>query len=306
MAPTTMRAGYSGVLIPGSAITGTRQPGPARHLIVAVYVAEPPGRQVLTALRASLGDRRAAADAVRDAFGLCAVAVRRAIDKHRHRKRVRPARRPEDVAGEPPDRPARRAVRPAAAVDPPRRDPHPARRRIHPVQRCPDLRRRLPRSRPPRQPYRLARLAQPRRRRPRPAAAIHRRARAAARLARLPARRHRRRDRALDEIRQLAAAQPAAHHLPADPPIRTQPRPAGHDQQAEPPAARTQHLVVPALPPRRPRHPAPPPHPARPDPRLVTRNGRHRRHHLGQPDHAASLSHATASTSPHRQRGPAR
>jgi hypothetical protein len=43
MAPTTMRAGYSGVLIPGSAITGTRQPGPARHLIVAVYVAEPPG-----------------------------------------------------------------------------------------------------------------------------------------------------------------------------------------------------------------------------------------------------------------------
>jgi hypothetical protein len=66
MAPTTMRAGYSGVLIPGSAITGTRQPGPARHLIVA----EPPGRQVLTALRVSLGDRRAAADAVRDAFGL--------------------------------------------------------------------------------------------------------------------------------------------------------------------------------------------------------------------------------------------
>jgi hypothetical protein len=55
MAPTTMRAGYSGVLIPGSAITGTRQPGPARHLIVAVYVAEPPGRQVLTVLRASLG-----------------------------------------------------------------------------------------------------------------------------------------------------------------------------------------------------------------------------------------------------------
>lgn len=102
MAPTTMRAGYSGVLIPGSAITGTRQPGPARHLIVAVYVAEPPGRQVLTALRASLGDRRAAADAVRDAFGLCAVAVRRAIDKHRRRKRVRPARCPEDVAGEPP------------------------------------------------------------------------------------------------------------------------------------------------------------------------------------------------------------
>jgi hypothetical protein len=78
------------------------------------------------------------------------------------------------------------------------------------------------------------------------------------------------------------------YHLPADPPIRIQPGPAGHDQRAEPAAARTQHPVVPALPPRRPRHPAPRPHPARPDPRLVTPDGRHRRHHLRQPDHAAS------------------
>ena len=115
-----------------------------------------------------------------------------------------------------------------AAVDPPGRDPHPARRRIQPVQRLADLRRRLPRSRRPRQPHRLARLAQPRRRRPRRAAAVHRRARAAARPARLSARRHQRPDRALDEIRQLAAAQPAAHHIPADPPIRIQPGPVGH------------------------------------------------------------------------------
>ena len=89
---------------------------------------------------------------------------------------------------------------PVAAVDPPRRGPHPARRRIQPVQHRPDLRRRLPRSRHPRQPHRLARLAQPRHRRSRSTAAIHHRDRAAAQLARLPARRHRRRDRALDEI----------------------------------------------------------------------------------------------------------
>jgi hypothetical protein len=62
--------------------------------------------------------------------------------------------------------------------------------------------------------------------------------------------------------------------------------PAGPGQQAEPATARTQHPVVPALPPRRPRHPAPRPHPPRPDPRLVTRHGRHRGH-LGQPDHFA-------------------
>jgi hypothetical protein len=47
------------------------------------------------------------------------------------------------------------------------------------------------------------------------------------------------------------------------------------------------HRVVPALPPRRPRHPAPRPHSARPDPGLVAGDGRHHRHHLGQPDHAA-------------------
>jgi len=90
--------------------------------------------------------------------------------------------------------------------------------------------------------------------------------------------------------RRLAAgdpAQPAGHHLPADPRIPIQPGPPSHDQQAKPPAARTQHRVVPALPPRRPRHPAPRPHPARPDPCLVTRDGRHRRHDLGQPDRAA-------------------
>jgi hypothetical protein len=56
--------------------------------------------------------------------------------------------------------------------------------------------------------------------------------------------------------------------------------PVDYDQRAEPAAARTQQPVVPALPPRRPRHLAPRPHPARPDPRLVTLDGRHRRHHL--------------------------
>ena len=133
----------------------------------------------------------------------------------------------------------------------------------------------------------LPRLAQPPRRRPRPAAALHRRDRAAARPARLPAPQHRRRHRALDETRQLAAAQPAPHHIPADPRIPIQPGPPGHDQQANPPAAPAQHRMVPALPPRRPRHPAPRPHPAGPDPGLVTGDGRHHRHHLGKPDHSA-------------------
>ena len=108
------------------------------------------------------------------------------------------------------------------------------------------------------------------RRRPRPAAAaVHHRDRAAARQARIPARRHRRPDRALDDIRQLAAAQRAAHYLPADSRLPIQPGPPGHDQPAKPLAARTQHRVVPAPPPRRPRHPAPRPYPARLDPRLV-------------------------------------
>jgi hypothetical protein len=86
---------------------------------------EPPGRQVLTTLRATLGDRRAAEDAVQEAFRLaavrwdmsagcppeakrgllCAVATRRATDEHRRRKRVRPAGYPEDVAGESPGTP---------------------------------------------------------------------------------------------------------------------------------------------------------------------------------------------------------
>jgi hypothetical protein len=116
------------------------------------------------------------------------------------------------------------------------------------------------------------------RRRPRPAAAVHHRDRAAARPARIPARRHRRPDRALDDIRQLAAAQRAAHYLPADSRLPIQPGPPGHGQPAKPPAARTQHRVVPAPPPRRPRHPAPRPYPARLDPRLVTGGGQHRRH----------------------------
>ena len=108
MAPTTMRAGYS-----QSSNTRLRHYGHA-----AAWTGTPP---VLTTLRATLGDRRAAEDAVREAFRLaalrwdmiagclpetkallCAVAIRRAIDEHRRRKRVRPAGCPEDVAGEPP------------------------------------------------------------------------------------------------------------------------------------------------------------------------------------------------------------
>src|SRR5205823_14279815 len=47
-------------------------------------------------------------------------------------------------------------------------------------------------------------------------------------------------DHALDETRQL----PAAHHIPADPRMPIQPSPPGRNQQAKPPAARTQHPAV--------------------------------------------------------------
>src|SRR6266704_1357741 len=123
MAPTTMRAGYS-----ESSNTRLRHYGHAAAWTGTSPISspstspEPPGRQVLTTLRASLADRRTAEDAVRNAFRLaavrwdmmtgcppetkrgwlCAVAIRRAIDEHRRRKRVRLAGRPEDVAGEPP------------------------------------------------------------------------------------------------------------------------------------------------------------------------------------------------------------
>src|SRR5215472_12102315 len=56
---------------------------------------------------------------------------------------------------------------------------------------------------------------------------------------------------------------------------------------AEPPAARTQRPVLPGEPTWRQRHLAPPPHPARADPRLVTPDGRHHRHHLGQQNNRA-------------------
>src|SRR5262249_35373248 len=80
----------------------------------------------------------------------------------------------------------------------------------------------------------------------------------------------------------LAPGQPAPHHLPADPQLRR--APPGRRQPAEPPAARTQRPVLPGEPPWRQRHLAPPPHPARADPRLVTPDGWHHRHHLGQQD----------------------
>jgi hypothetical protein len=120
MAPTTMRVGYSEssntrLCHYGHAAAWTGTP-PASSPSTSP---DPPGRQVLTTVRASLGDRRAAEDAVQEAFRLaaarwdmiagcppetkrgllCAVAIRRATDEHRRRKRVRPAGYPEDVAG---------------------------------------------------------------------------------------------------------------------------------------------------------------------------------------------------------------
>ncbi len=123
MAPATMRAGYS-----ESSNTRFRHYGHAAAWTGTPPASsppaspEPPDRQVLTTVRASLGDRRSAEGAVREAFRLaavrwdmmaccppetkrgllCAVAIRRAIDEHRRRKRVRPAGGPEDMAEEPP------------------------------------------------------------------------------------------------------------------------------------------------------------------------------------------------------------
>jgi len=74
MAPTTMRAGYSEssntrLRHYGNAAAWTGTP-PASSPSASP---EPRGRQVLTTLRASLGDRRAAEDAVREAFRLAAL-----------------------------------------------------------------------------------------------------------------------------------------------------------------------------------------------------------------------------------------
>src|SRR5439155_20814665 len=74
MAPATMRAGYS-----ESSNTRFRHYGHAAAWTGAPPASsppaspEPPDRQVLTTVRASLGDRRSAEGAVREAFRLAAV-----------------------------------------------------------------------------------------------------------------------------------------------------------------------------------------------------------------------------------------
>jgi hypothetical protein len=123
---------------------------------------------------------------------------------------------------------------------------------------------------PPRVP-RAAFPEQPRRRRPRPAAgAVHRRDRTAARPARLPAPGHQRPDHALDEPRQP----PAAHHIPADPRMPIQPNPPDRDQQAKPPAARTQHPAVSQTTLPRARRPPQPRHMSADRPANSARHGR--------------------------------
>jgi len=74
MAPTTMRTGYSESSNTRlrhyghtAAWTGTPPTSPPSTS------PKPPGRQVLTTLRASLGDRRTAEDAVRNTFRLAAM-----------------------------------------------------------------------------------------------------------------------------------------------------------------------------------------------------------------------------------------
>lgn len=118
-----------------------------------------------------------------------------------------------------------------------------------------------------RRTHRLTRMALSRSRRRRATAAIHHRDRDAPRTPGLPATRRWRRDRTLDEARQLASTQPPAQDLPADQRARIDPPSAG--QPADMGPARSQCHVVQHQPPRRQRRAAPPPHPARADPRLV-------------------------------------
>ena len=76
MAPATMRAGYS-----ESSNTRFRHYGRTAAWTGTPLASSPPaspelpGRQVLTTVRASLGDRRAAGDAVRGGFQACRRAV---------------------------------------------------------------------------------------------------------------------------------------------------------------------------------------------------------------------------------------
>jgi hypothetical protein len=182
--------------------------------------------------------------------------------------------------------PARRLARPVAPVDPPRPGPHPARLRSQPRQRLPGLRRRLPRSR-----------------RPRLFASPAWRTLAAGGPAR--------QQQFLAEIGQrlgrpgyqpAGTSDPIAHWMTYDswhPPSRphtTFPQTRRYGSGPDRPATtngqslqrherstlwfrlyrRGGRVIL---------------HHGRirePGPRLVTQDGRHRRHHLGQPDHAAS------------------
>jgi hypothetical protein len=100
-------------------------------------------------------------------------------------------------------------------------DPHPPWPRNEPPERIADLRRCLPQSHRRRPHRRLTQMARPRHRRHRAAAAVHNRDRDggsdgpdASRPCHGDAIAH------WDRIRQLARAQPPAHHIPADPRVR--------------------------------------------------------------------------------------
>lgn len=72
--------------------------------------------------------------------------------------------------------------------------------------------------------------------------------------------------------------------------------PASKGQSAEQHPAGPQRLLVQHQPARWKRPAAPPPHSARPDPRMVTADGRHPRHDLGQQDHVRlDLRHAASA-----------
>jgi hypothetical protein len=94
----------------------------------------------------------------------------------------------------------------------------------------------------------------------------------------------------LDDVRLLATPEPTRQDFPRHPPAwRNSPT---KGQCAQPRSTQPQRTMVCPHAPRWRRHLARPPHPASPDPRMVAQDGRHRGHHLGEPNHELDLAAA--------------
>jgi hypothetical protein len=84
-------------------------------------------------------------------------------------------------------------------------------------------------------------------------------------------------------VRLLATTEPTRQDFPGQPAPWRNSLTEGQCKQPRP--TQPQRTMVCPHAPRWRRHPASPPYPASPDPRMVAQDGRHRGHHLGEPNH---------------------